>query len=468
VWTCLSDSAAARFARHTLAAFAILIATSLVIGLAFMHPPRPELDALRYIDYAINVHDHGVFSLQRDMRAGPPTPESTHTPLYPAWIALFMRIDPDIRSSLGCIRSGDRDASSCRLDLDLLRAAQLILAGIFLGASWLLAYRLSGSIAVAWLTAGFALLSREPLRYANQVLTEALLQPALALFAVFLVYAYQEKRARWMLGAGVMLGLAALTRPAYAYLFFGVAGTLAVAAMAARRKGLLIALAAFTVAYGIVVAPWLLRNKQLFDRYALTSSYAGDILSQRVAYNRMGWAEFGIAWLYWFPDFGDNLAYMIFPPDLCRKLGWDTGSYYADVAPALYDAAEEEAGDPDAVLPLLIRTEVLGNPVKHTLVSLALAWRGLFVASYWGLVGLACFIAVLIRQTRRRDHALLVASLPVWFMVGFHAFVSVSIPRYNLALIPLYAFALAWTAHTAFRAALPRCAIAHGFRKNRG
>lgn len=463
----MQNSSAGRRARHTVAAFAILIALSLALGLTLMRTPRPESDALRYIDYAINIHDHGVFSARRDGGAEPPLPESVHTPLYPAWVALFMRLDPGIRSSLACVRANDRSGAPCPLDFKLLVAAQLALAGVFLGAAWLLALRLSGNVSIAWLTAAFALLSREPLRYAHHVLTEALLLPALALFTVFLVIACQERKARWMIAAGAMLGLAALTRPAYAYLFLATAGVLAAAALARRQRVLFVSCALFAVAYAAVVAPWLARNKLHFDRLALTSTYAGDILSQRIAYNRMSWPEFGVSWIYWFPDFGDNLAYVIFPARYCKKLGWETGSYYATVAPEIYAAAERETGDPNAVLPYLVRAEVLANPVKHALVTLPLAWRGIFVAGYWGIAGLICFAALFVRQMRKRDFALLVASLPAWFMVAFHAFVSVSIPRYNLSLIPLYAFALAWVADAAVSRIASRGKAWAAFSRNR-
>lgn len=437
-------------AAHPAAAFGILIALSLLLGLTLVRTPQPESDALRYIDYAINLHDHGVFSARREASPEAPSPGNLHAPLYPAWVALFMGFDPGIRSALACTRDQKaRSAAPCLLDLKLLIAAQLVLAGVFFGAVWLLALRLTGSASLAWLTAGFALLSKAPLQYAHFVLTEAILLPLLTLFLVFLVMAYQERGARWMLAAGAVLGLAALTRPAYAWLFFAVAGVLAARALVKRRRPLLVAAMAFALAYAVVVSPWLARNKLIFDRFALTSNYAADILSQRVAYNRMSWTEYGVSWLFWFPDFGDHFVKKIFPRPYFVKLKWDDGSYYATVGPAIYNRALAEVKYPDAVLSHLFHTEILANPVKHVLVTLPLAWRAVFVSKYWGIAGFICFCVVLVRHLRMRDYALLVASLPVWFMVIFHAFVSVSIPRYNLALIPLYAFALASCAQAA-------------------
>jgi 4-amino-4-deoxy-L-arabinose transferase-like glycosyltransferase len=438
-----------RLAGRPSAACAILVALSLLLGLLWMRPPNPGGDAVRYIYYALNLHDHGVFSQDAPDRNAVPRAGNDHAPLYPAWIAVFMRLSPDFRSSLACFMERGSPPASCPRAFGPFVAAQLALAGLLLGAVWLLALRLSGSASVAWLAAAAALLSRDPLRYANLVLTEALLVPLLAWFTVFLVIAYQDRQARWMLAAGAALGLAALTRPAYAYLFFASAGALAVAAAILRRRSLAAACILFIVAYGLVVAPWMARNKMQFGELALTSAYDGDILAQRVAYNRMGWAELASAFVVWFPDIGDDIGKLLLPPHFYAKLGWGEGSYYATVAPALYEHVKAYTGSAEAVMPYLLRTEVFENPVKHALVSLPLAWRAIFVSKYWGVAGLLCFVFVLIRRIRDGDRALLLASLPAWFMVAFHALVSISIPRYNLALIPLYAYAMAWTVHAA-------------------
>jgi 4-amino-4-deoxy-L-arabinose transferase-like glycosyltransferase len=434
--------------RDTAVAFAILIAVALFLGTVFMQPPRPHSDAIRYITYALNLERHGTFSLS-PIDAADAAPGSGHTPLYPAWVAAFAAADSGLRDTLACVVRNNVTHAPCALDLRSIVAAQLVLAGVFLGCVWLLARRLSGSGRIAWLAALSALLARNPLQYANQILTEALLVPLLGLFILCLTIAYQERQPRWMLVAGAVLGLAVLTRPAYAYLFYAMASVLAAVALVRWRRTLLLACALFAVAYGVVVAPWLARNEVRFDRLALTTGYDGNILAQRIAFNRMGWGELGVAFIYWFPDFGDHLAAALFPERYYNKLGWNTGSYYATVAPAVYEKAAAEAGSDDAVVPFLLRTEVMAHPVKHALVSLALAFRAIFISKYWGVVGLVCFIALVIRQFRVSDYTLLLLSLPVWFMVAFHASISASVPRYNLALIPFYAYAMAWTVHAA-------------------
>jgi 4-amino-4-deoxy-L-arabinose transferase-like glycosyltransferase len=435
--------------HETVVAFAILIAIALVIGLGFMKTPRPEADAIRYIAYAVNLHDHGVFSRESVGSEMPPTPGSGHAPLYPAWVAAFAGLDEGIRDTLACLVQNSRGSAPCSLDLRLVVATQLVLAGIFLGCVWSIASRLSGNSLIAWLAAFCALLARSPIHYANQILTEALLLPLLGLLLLFLTVAYQRGQARWMLAAGVTLGLAALTRPAYAYLFYAMTVVLALAAAVRWRRTLLLSCILFAVAYGCVVTPWLARNKLQVDRLALTTGYDGDILAQRIAYNRMTWREFGLAFLLWFPDIGDNMAKLAAPKKDFIRLTWDPGSYYKTLAPQLYQDTVKKAGHPDSVVGYLIRNEILAHPVKHTLVSLPLAFRAVFVSKYWGVAGLICFIVLVFRQIRKRDYALLMLSLPVWFMVAFHAFVSVSIPRYNIALIPFYAYAMAWALRAA-------------------
>jgi 4-amino-4-deoxy-L-arabinose transferase-like glycosyltransferase len=323
-----------------------------------------------------------------------------------------------------------------------------VLAGLFLGCVWLFARRLSGSDAIAWIAAFCALLARNPVQYANQFLTEALLVPLLGLFVLFLTIAYQDKKPLWMIAAGAALGLAALTRPAYAYLFMALSGVLLVVAAVRMRRTLALGCLCFILANGVFAAPWMMRTHALSGKFSLTTGYAGDILSQRVAYNRMSWAEWGVSFLFWFPDFGDEAARNLFHPEHYKKLGWDEGSYYATVAPALYRQIARQVSSPDEIVPFILKTEIAGDPIKHAAVTLPLAFRAVFISKYWGVAGLICFIVLVIRQCRRREYTFLLLSLPIWFMVAFHALVSISIPRYNLALIPFYAYAMAWAFHT--------------------
>ena len=76
------------------------------------------------------------------------------------------------------------------------------------------------------------------------------------------------------------------------------------------------------------------------------------------------------------------------------------------------------------------------------MVSLPIFWRGIFIGKYWGVLGLACFLLLMAYFSRPTVRRLYLLSLPAWFLVGLHAFVSVNVTRYNLVLMPYYALAM--------------------------
>lgn len=423
----------------------ILLPVTVLVGLSFFEPRYPRFDAVRYVGYAATLLEHGTFAKWPGNGAQAPQPGRGHAPLYPTWLASLALIDADFGKTVHCVAENAANNVWCPFHMGFAVTAQLFLAGIFYCASWLLAVRLSGSISLGWLAAAFAYFCNSPLSYANQLLTEALIMPLGALFILFLVLGYAGGRRWWFLAAGLTLGAMALTRPAYAYLFYAIAAVLAATCFRTRRKLVYWATTLFFLGYGAMVAPWMLRNSHHFDEAALTSGYAADILAQRVAYNRMTLGELGIALVYWFPDFGNDMARAI-SEDASRHLGWGEDSYYELGKSVIYPRLRGQFESDEAVLRHLIRSEVLARPVKHLLVSLPLAWRGLFVAKYWGLVGVICLAFVLYRWRQAGGKALLIGCLPLAFMVLFHAQVSVSIPRYNLPLIPIMAYAMAWTA----------------------
>ena len=95
----------------------------------------------------------------------------------------------------------------------------------------------------------------------------------------------------------------------------------------------------------------------------------------------------------------------------------------------------------------LLHEEILGNLGKHSLVSVALAYRGVWIVKYWTLLAVPVLFYLLYGGTFRGRHRdLLVFSLPALFMLGLHAFVSVNVHRYNIILMPSLALATGWFA----------------------
>jgi hypothetical protein len=194
------------------------------------------------------------------------------------------------------------------------------------------------------------------------------------------------------------------------------------------------------------------RNHHELDTWSLTGGgYAETILAHRISYNDMSVAEWGAAFVYWFPDFGDKVAAQLLPKSSYLRFksasddSFKTRAIRDVLTPALLERPREE------LVGHWIKTEILGKPITHGAITLPLLWRGLFVEKYWGILGVIAYTVLLIRCFRRRQLELVIVSLPVWLMAGLYAGISVSIPRYNIGLIPVFGISMAWAAHVFIR-----------------
>lgn len=417
----------------------LVVAVGLQATTQFLVQPwnEPRFDAVRYLNYAVNVYEHGVFGLSQPDAAAEPAPGRGNTPLYPAFLAGVFHLDATPVEALRCFI--EKAAGPCAQRFGAVRVAQLALAVASLTCIWLAGWLITGGFVGAWAAALIAVISGQFSYYANTLLTENL---SILLSAVMTLAICKTVHGplRWYFVLGLSVGLLVLARPefiylAYAFIAFAIVRALAVRSASAWREGILLA-----IAIAIAVTPWQLRNQIAFGDAALTEAYAGPTLAQRVAYNRMGATELAAAFVYWFPDFGDTVAKRVFPPDAYAKLSFGPASYANDGV-ALHRELVAEIGMREDVLQTLIVEEVVGHPLKHALVTLALAWRGVFVAKLWGVAGLAAFLFVLVRR-ERPWRLLALASAPAWFMLAFYAAVSVSIPRYSVCFIPVFSLSL--------------------------
>lgn len=386
----------------------------------------------------------------------PPEPDIAYTPLYPAFLAGVMALDHRLADDILCYLDHNTSlealqAAGCDKRYGGLIAVQLVLAALALVLVWLTARAVTGSEAVAWVALVLALLSGRHVFYANHFLTENLVLPLLAAAGLVLVLAWQQRERRvgllLFVLAGALLGLATLTRPVFLYLAVVLALGLAGFALwrRPRPRRLLAGAAGLGLGCALVLFPWILRNAVEFGKPVVSQGYGGHTLAQRVAYNRMSWGEVGVAFLYWLPDFGDTLAAALFPERLYQRLTFDhPDSFYIYGNYTLQPQSLAAAGGEDRQVGYLVREHILTQPLRHTATTLALAWRGMFIAKYWGLITILAFTPVFVLALRRGWGTMILLALPPWFMVGVHAFLSVSVQRYNLILIPCLATATAW------------------------
>ena len=287
--------------------------------------------------------------------------------------------------------------------------------------------------------------------YASLVLTESL--------AFFLYFFFAWMFARILtsdrpggllfLGAGLGLGALALARPSYQYLI-PFAGFVVVAWRVfwqrTRLGPSLGGPAVMLAAAGAILLPVVVHNYFSIGQ-ATISTFGPSVLIERLAYNTMTWAEWGVSFIYWLPDFGDNLARSLFAEELWTRLTWyDPASFYmmgrGDFYRTVYGEVAKQG--PGEGLGFLIREYIAGDLGKHLAVTMSLALRGQWVGNYISLIGFVLLpVALSILRGRRRVALFLVYSLPIYFMLGFYAFVSVNVVRYNEPLIAIFALSIA-------------------------
>ena len=404
----------------------ITFAAALFIYLWFLDGPvAPVADGLRYAGYVVNLNLHGVFALSSGAVDQVGEPSRANAPLYMVVVAAVSWLDAGLRDTLVC-RVGN--TASCPLDIASLYALNAVFGGLAATISTILAWRFTASMLIAWGTGILVLSAIVSLEYGTTLGPENAILPAF--FALSLALDTYWKTRSWqaVFMAGALVGTLALIRPSYQYLIYGlVLGFAIYGALHRDGRGIL----ALVAGSALVVTPWAIRNWVHFGDPALSGGQYGEIIiAQRFAYNAMTWGQWAVSFLYWLPDFGDKASEALFPPQLYAPLGLGPGTFFETAITDVYEASRERVGDAN-VMRDLITTHVFGEPWKYAAVTASLAWRGLFVAKYFGLIGIVCTMVVLPRGGWR--FALLL--MPMVFMVGFHAAISISIERYNLFLV---------------------------------
>lgn len=447
---------------------ALLVAAVIIVAQMASKPPRPiYADELQYLTVSRNLALHGVYSDQA-VTDRVPGPTAFFTPVAPLLYAFLLKADPALEPTIACqFRHSQNPRAHCQIRYSLLtRGTMALLATMGLWGSWVVARSFGLTAVGSWTVLGVVAASGVHAYFARHFLTEAPLLAAFPFFLALLLRATDPAIRRstgLLLGLGAIMGLLALIRPSYVYQAYAV--ILAIPLLRHYRGAAAIGSygigAALLVAagYAISVLPWMLRNAAALGEFALTVGYDSNILAQRMIYNQMSWGEWWRAWIYWLPDFGDNLAIALFGEAAVSKLSLvePTGYHGAGNPPFPREYLQQPDGRP-ATLGYLMASHLLPDLAKHLAVTLVMAWQGLWAGKY------ITFIAVLLAPFALRRMAaagqlrgFLVLAGVVLLMVGFYAFVSVSIPRYNLPMI--------WI--SALIAAVLVEAIIHRFRRLR-
>jgi hypothetical protein len=233
----------------------------------------------------------------------------------------------------------------------------------------------------------------------------------------------------------VLFGLLCLTKPSYLVLFpVIVALSLIYLYRLAQPQwphgpGRILA---FSLAFGCVVGVWVVRNVISVGKFGFTEEYGAVVLIERFAYNDMTLKEFFQAFPYCTPGLGEVVFDPVYGTDSMHRFTYHTDGSFFHVGRGRRDALVAPYGRLDPLIPGIIRDEMRNDWWRHLLVSIPLAWCGLWAGWLTSLVMVPLFAWACVHAVRTRQPLLLFYATPAVAMLGLDALIGNHYTRYNL------------------------------------
>jgi hypothetical protein len=438
--------------------FVFVFAIFAVLAVAILtRPPKPlhEFDQPFYLTVAYDLIHHGVFSngvIDLGNAAGTtPQPGMFFGPLYPALIAAVTKIDARFANAVDCgaeAYRAKRSAAECDISVKpmLIIHALLLTLGVLAAAR--AAELLFASHVIFWLTGILA--TAALLAEADQfsfLMTESTTFALYALAMLAMVLGWTTSKRRYFVMAGLAFGLLCLAR------FSFLAAALVMPALIAINSRFLVrprqgwaaaGVLGFVLAFLAVIAPWATRNAISVGKFALTEEYGAVTLVERFAYDGMTLHEFVLAFPYCLPKIGPDIVNHAFGADAMARFRYDLPNSFYAIGVAHRDALTGQFGRIDPIIGDVVRDEMKDSWWRYILVSIPLAWCGMWVGGWLGLVIVPFFAAACVAGHRRSKPLLLLYATPALVMLALHAALASFYTRYNLALIAPFSAAAAW------------------------
>jgi 4-amino-4-deoxy-L-arabinose transferase-like glycosyltransferase len=221
---------------------------------------------------------------------------------------------------------------------------------------------------------------------------------SLAMLAVVLACARGQP---WLfIMAGVGFGLLCLTRVSFLVAALIVPVLIALDARFKRRPSRGGALW-FAVAFLVIMLPWAARNAISVGKFGITEEYGAVTLVERFAYNRMTPREFMLAFPYCLPEIGHPLVGSAFGADVMDRFQYDLPDSFYAIGREQRDALTAKYGRVDTIIGAVTRDELRENWWRHLLTSVPLAWCGMWVGGWLGLLLVPIFAACAVIAWRR-------------------------------------------------------------------
>src|SRR5215470_692909 len=383
-----------------------------------------DFDQSFYLTIAYDLDRHGVFSNgvfdNVDSTREVPPPGMFFVPGYPLLVLAVMKVDARFAKAVECsvtAVSRDTDTSVCdayETPVRVIHAGLLALAvvAIALCGSLIFASTPVFWIAGALATAGFA---AEAFIF-SYVMTESLTVSLYSVTMLLAVLAWKRGDIKWWGLTGLFLGLLCLTRPSFVILIPGVllliaagsrlfdAKTLDAKTLEAKiRPSAWKSAAVFVTVVALTIGPWILRNHFSVGKWGLTEEYGSAVLIERFAYNDMSPTEFFTAFPYCTPGLGDLLFDQVYGRDSMHRFVFHTRDSFFHVGRGRRDMLVQEHGRLDPLIGDIIREEMRTDWWRHLLVSIPLAWCGMWAGWIVSLILIPLVGYASVRAVRERE-----------------------------------------------------------------
>lgn len=397
-----------------------------------------KADGDQYLRLAFHLVRHGVFS-RNSYTDSEPSPTAYRLPGYPVFIALWMKLSPDLKSP---------DLTSFLSEKALPGLLKLIHIQIFLYflitlGCGLMVFLITRSLAATHVSVFLVGFDRILWDWSRHVTLEVLL--CFLIVAVTLTFLLCVVRGKlvWHAVSGVSLAMLCLSRGQFQYFLpIGVIFLL----INTRRRGLnwrkpILGLCIFSLIPLFAVQAWKARNYEHFGRWYLTDR-GGVILDIRAGLNMVSSREYRASFLYYSRfDYLERLLKKHFKPEEYRRLNRDENnpvSIYQNAKRRREQLLEQygSMGEADKIQLSEALKKIRAHPVKHLLMCLPLAMRGFggVVPFAMGLGALGLLAAHALFRRRWDVGAVLLPSL---FSYGFCTALTHNVARYNIPIVPM-------------------------------
>lgn len=409
-----------------------------------LRPPKwlSDFDQSFYITVAYDLVHHGVFSNgvfdNVDSTREVPPPGRFFAPVYPAVVAILMKLDPRFAQAADCSvesTAGSRPGSECEVYARPAHLANAAFLTIGVLAIALTTELIVGAGAAFWLAGALATAALLPdADLFSFVMTEGMTFGLCSLALLALIWSLKAPTIGRFLIAGALLGLLVLTRTGYVVLFFIVPVLIVIAT---RRSGVRAMgyAAGFIIACAAVVSLWMNRNSAAFGHWGLTEEYGSATLIERFAFNDMTVHEFFLSFAYCLPTVGPPVVEAAFGKQAMDRFTYYTPKSFFHVGRGVRDKLIEAHGRLDPLIGKIVREEIQNNWWRHLLVSLSLGWCGMWVGGALSLLLLPAFVFGVLVARDEKLRLLMLYSAPAFVMLGLHALIANHYTRYNLILI---------------------------------